>query len=239
MTSARMFQDRISVSELRAELALHGWSCVPLEPGDVTGESMQEIVRALGTPIVQNAAGATVWNVRHHPEAARRINAPRSWTLDEFPFHTDGSFEDPQPSHIALYVVQADRYGGGQTQLKNVAKILSHVTPASLRALRSTRFRIHVPDEFTKDVGARRLPIVYGDGLMRYRRELIDDRDATDEQRVALSELVDAVETVQPVCLNLRSSDLLVVDNGRWLHARTEIRDPQRHLLRMRFEMEG
>jgi len=33
----------------------------------------------------------------------------------------------------------------------------------------------------------------------------------------------------------LRSGMILLLDNARFLHARTEVRDPERHLLRMRF----
>jgi alpha-ketoglutarate-dependent taurine dioxygenase len=234
----------MSVSELRAELVLHGWSCVPLEPGDVTGGSMQDIVRQLGTPIAQDAAGTMVWQVRQHtrnadpgPQALGLV--PRSWTLDEFPFHTDGSFEDPQPAHVALYAVRADRMGGGQTQLKSVAEILSHLSNESRHTLLTSRYRFRVPPEFVKDAADRCLPIVYGDGLMRWRHEQIDTSEATEAQRAALAELVDAVEVVQPICLNLHDGDLLVVDNGRFLHARTTILDAERHLLRMRFAMSG
>jgi TfdA family taurine catabolism dioxygenase TauD len=251
MTSFKRFQNSpMSVSELRAELVLHGWSCVPLEPGDVTGESMQDIVRALGTPISQDAVGTMVWQVREQAQLRPRITCadpgpqalglvPRSWTLDEFPFHTDGSFEDPQPTHVALYAVRADHKGGGQTQLKSVAEILSHLSNDSRHVLLTTLYRFRVPPEFVKDAADRCLPIVYGDGLMRWRHEQIDETEATPAQRVALAELADAIETVQPICLNLHDGDLLVVDNGRFLHARTAILDPQRHLLRMRFAMSG
>ena len=227
-----------SVPELRTEMVLHGWSCVTLEPGDVTGSSMQDIVQQLGTPLTQDASGALVWHVRQPPEAEVRGCAPRSWTLDEFPFHTDGSFEDPQPAWVALYCVEPDRFGGGQTQLKNVREILARVSPVSLHTLRTTRYRFAVPPEFRRDVPERELPIVYGPDMMRYRREQILDEGCTREQLEALAELVDAVETVEPVCFHLRSGDLLLLDNGRYLHARSRVLDPDRHLLRMRFTLE-
>jgi alpha-ketoglutarate-dependent taurine dioxygenase len=228
-----------SVPELRTEMVLHGWSRVTLEPGDVTGSSMQDIVRTLGTPLTQDASGALVWHVRQQPEAEARGDAPRSWTLDEFPFHTDGSFEDPQPAWVALYCVQADRFGGGETQLKSVHEILARVSLENLQVLRTTRYRFAVPPEFRRDLPERALPIVYGPNLMRYRREQILDEGCSPRQREALAELVDAVESVQPVCFHLRSGDLLLLDNGRYLHARTAVLDPDRHLLRMRFTLDG
>jgi hypothetical protein len=112
------------------------------------------------------------------------------------------------------------------------------VSPENLHVLRTTRYRFAVPPEFRKDLPERELPIVFGPNLMRYRREQILDEACTPRQREALAELVDAVESVPPVCFHLRSGDLLLLDNGRYLHARSRVLDPDRHLLRMRFTLE-
>jgi len=69
---------------------------------------------------------------------------------------------------------------------------------------------------------------------MRYRRKIIDEQ-LCPEAVPALDELDAAISAVEPLRMRLRSGTILLLDNARFLHARSEVRDPERHLLRMRF----
>jgi alpha-ketoglutarate-dependent taurine dioxygenase len=218
---------------LRRLLQADGLALVPAEPGDVEGRTMRRVVAELGTADPHHTGGKDMWDIRYRPAAGG--GCTRSLTLQSFPYHTDGSFEEPPPRYIALYVVREDRFGGGATLLLEVAAVLPHVSAGARQTLRSTRFRFRVPAEFDKGVPYCDAPILFGDGLLRYRREIIDESDCGRAQVAALDELDAAIAATEPARLSLPSGTLLLLDNARFLHARTEVRDPERHLLRMRF----
>jgi hypothetical protein len=88
---------------------------------------------------------------------------------------------------------------------------------------------------------------------IRFRSDIITP--LTDEASVALSELNEILARIGPqndiseaidgqqreeMCLNLTadmlpSGSIILLDNGRWLHARNEVKDPSRHLRRIRW----
>jgi len=227
------WDDECGVAALGRLLERRGMALVEAAPGDPHGRTMSWIVGELGTAQEHDSLGQDVWNIRYDASAEEN-GATRSLTMKSFPFHTDGSFEEPPPRYLAQYVVKEDRFGGGETLLVKAASVLRRLTAPTCEVLRSTRFRFRVPAEFDKGLPFRDVPILFGEGLMRYRREIIDD-EAAGSARAALDELDAAIESVEPVRLRLRSGMILLLDNARFLHARTEVRDPERHLLRMRF----
>jgi alpha-ketoglutarate-dependent taurine dioxygenase len=225
-----------AVGEARRLLERAGLVLLKARPGDEEGSDLQHIVEQLGTAEEHDRLGQVIWNIRYDAAAAA-CGATASLTLEPLPFHTDGAFEDPSPRYLAQYVVREDRFGGGETLLVDVASVLPRVSPKTLDILRFTHFRFHAPAEYAKHTAYRDAPILFGDGLMRYRRAIIDeelDRDAT----AALDELDAAITAVEPLRLRLHSGDILLLDNARFLHARSEVLDPERHLLRMRFSLD-
>ena len=209
------FVDTIHQTDLADEVAREGWAILDFDPECVNDDDLLEAIAEVGTPLPQDAAGTLVWHVRLDPQAAVKPQAARSLTLDEFPFHTDGSFEDPQPRYVALYAVREDRLGGGESQLKRVASILAALAPDDRRVLAERRLRHRVPEEFRKDVAYRDLPLVYGDGLLRYRPELIDRTRCEAAELRALTNLEAAVDAAPTIKLRLRRGEMLVVDNAR------------------------
>jgi alpha-ketoglutarate-dependent taurine dioxygenase len=226
-------QPRVNLSALRRLLEEDGLVLVQAEPGDAAGRSMRRLVAGLGTADAHHAGGQEVWDVRYRPGTG--ATETRSLTLKSFPYHTDGSFEEPPPRSIALYVVREDRFGGGVNLLVEVSEVLKHVSREAQEVLRSPRFRFRVPAEFDKGRPYCDAPVLFGDGLLRYRREIIDETTCSAAQVAALDELDGAIEAVEPLQLTLPAGMVLLLDNARFLHARTEVRDPERHLLRMRF----
>jgi alpha-ketoglutarate-dependent taurine dioxygenase len=226
---------RHGIPGLRRELKRRGIALVQVEPGDVEGRELRGIVSTLGTADSHHGDGCPIWPVR--PTHAEYGGA-RSLTMMPFPFHTDGSFEDPPPRYIALYVVREDREGGGTTLVLAVAPLLNRVSDEARHILGSTKFRIRVPTEFDKGVPHRDLPVLLDNCRLRYRREIIDATACTPAQVAAMDRLDDAIASADPMRLQLRSGMILLLDNALFLHARTEVRDRERHLLRMRFNIE-
>ena len=225
--------DDRQIAHLWERLDRHGLALVDTTPGDAEGRELRRIVGQLGSAEQHDRLGRIVWHIRYDAAAAAR-GATASLTMEPLPFHTDGAFEDPSPRYLAQYVVHEDRFGGGETLLVEVGAVLQRLSAATLDVLRSTNFRFYAPVEYDKGVPYRDGPIVFGDGLMRYRRKIIDEQ-LCPEAVPALDELDAAIGAVEPLRMRLRSGAILLLDNARFLHARTEVRDPERHLLRMRF----
>lgn len=169
--------------------------------------------------------------------------------MNEFPWHTDCSYEESPPRYFALHVLQHDRFGGGTLSVLNVQRLCELLSPDSRMSLMQQEYDIRIPPEFTKETGKSR---ILGSLLeaqesikgckIRFRRDLITP--LSDRASRALQELdmmLQNTEAHKQSTLHLDSNDLsagsvLLVDNRRWLHARSNIKDPDRHLRRIRWD---
>lgn len=131
-------------------------------------------------------------------------------------------------------------------------KVLKHLGKEAVETLSREEFRIEVPPEFengTKSViGPVLKPIGGGEEFTkemkcRYRADII--HPLTEKATSALEDLKKALAQARTdnsdICLNLSpemipNGTILLMDNGRWLHARNEVKDPERHLRRIRWD---
>lgn len=204
---------------------------------DPAARFMQAAVAMLGTVNPHDSSRTAIWDVRCDPSSPERTGA-RSHSLDAFPLHTDCSFEDPAPRGMALYVVREDRLGGGRTCVVDGRQVLGRLTAEVREILGRTSFRFMVPAEFAKDRPWIEAPILDAEGNFRYRREIIDHTRLSEEQEGALEALGRVLEDPALVLpLPMGRGMLLLLDNGRHLHCRTAIHDPERHLKRIRFHL--
>lgn len=118
--------------------------------------------------------------------------------------------------------------------------ILKSLDPSTVETLRQPVFQMRVPREFQKDVLHVTGGLVASGGKIRYRREIIEPLG--DEARRALEELDVAIgSSVSKGWAKVLGSDVMkdgvvvCLDNARWMHARSEVRDPQRWLRRIRW----
>lgn len=199
-------------------------------------------------PISHSASRGWFWDVRPATTDFQTLNhQARSETMDEFPWHTDCSYEDPTPRLFALHVLQHDRFGGGTLSVTNVDKLVAQLSEASKRALERDEFRITIPKEFVKTpektcITGRVLGSIQGQSIMRFRQDILTP--LTEDARFALDELNDALargEVLNRATVHLEAKDLpsgsvVLVDNWRWLHARNDVKDPKRHLRRVRWD---
>jgi alpha-ketoglutarate-dependent taurine dioxygenase len=187
------------------------------------------LINTIGVPRTHDPNGTLVWDIR--PQTTD-VRAARSHQASEFPWHTDCAFENPPPEYMALLVVQPDRFGGGESLLLDTQSFV--FSAATQRSLQQP-FPFRAPREFEKGE-----PITYGSILlprgMRYRREIIPDELCTREQLHALDALDEVIARSNPMRTVLPQNSILFLDNHRFLHARTEIYDPQRHLQRIRYD---
>lgn len=215
-------------------------------------------------PISHSASSGWFWDVRPNAANNSDVNGSsdaaidtshkaRSETMEDFPWHTDCSYEDPPPRFFALQVLQHDRHGGGTLSIMNVSRLSALLTHETRAALARPEYEIGVPPEFTKDAGRRSIvgslfaqDTTAGATTMRFRGDIL--APLTDGASTALQELTRALSraetagaTHDTTTLHLTAQDMptgtvLLVDNRRWLHARNHVRDPDRHLRRVRWD---
>ncbi|KKK26217.1 hypothetical protein ARAM_007205 [Aspergillus rambellii] len=217
-----------------------------------------------GLPIDHSASRGWFWDVRpvcdnsapttptSKGTAGRRPRA-RSETMNTFPWHTDCSYENSPPRFFALQVLYPDKCGGGVLSVLPVDCLLARLSSGAREALSTAEYRIQVPPEFIKD--SDQLSIV-GPVLaveksshagtphrpqLRFRADIFTP--LTGRAEAALQELRSllhgpdiAKEVLHLTPALLPEGTLILLDNRRWLHARNEVKDPDRHLRRVRWD---
>ena len=193
-----------------------------------------KLVSSIGTPHSHNGNEKYVWDIKPIPGKTSGEVA-RSQTLEEFIFHTDCSFEYPPPSYVALYVIQKDRFGGGITRLVDFHDVVKRLDNHTKDILKTT-FQVKVPNEFIKDAEYSQVPIMFGKNQIAYRRECIIDTLCAPDQLHALNSLDATIASLgNSHNLLLENGTVLFLDNTRYLHARTAVKDDSRHLQRVRY----
>lgn len=202
-----------------------------------------------GLPITHSASRGWFWDVRPQEgvEGGSVVTA-RSETMDNFPWHTDCSYEASPPRYFALQVISADQCGGGTLSVLNADSLLSALSPTIVESLCRQEFQITVPPEFIKSEHQKnitgsvlRVDKTGGKVELRFRQDIIHASTARGEE--ALTELQKALSEsrIRGQVLDLAPDvlprgSIVLIDNRRWLHARNHVRDPNRHLRRVRWD---
>lgn len=199
-------------------------------------------------PISHSASCGWFWDVRPNATTFQSHNhQARSETMEEFPWHTDCSYEEPPPRFFALQVLQHDRNGGGTLSVLNVKRLCQSLSPATRSALQKPEYRITIPAEFIKNpdqtnIIGNILASSCGNepDMMRYRGEIISPMSEAASN--ALKELEQSLRhekgnsVVHLTPEILPKGSIILLDNRLWLHARNGINDPERHLRRVRWD---
>ncbi|KPM41728.1 hypothetical protein AK830_g4831 [Neonectria ditissima] len=249
-------KERRHVRSVAEQLQKSGILKISLQFPDGKSEYLEQLLLSLHKhhdhqlPITHSATRGWFWDVRPSTTDFQTGNhQARSETMDEFPWHTDCSYEDLPPRYFALQVLQHDRFGGGTLSVMNVerlSKLLSQETRASLVR---PDYRITIPLEFIKDPAQRHIhgSLLVADAggfssMMRFREDILTPLSeraarALDELKQVLQSVeAQSCSTVHLTADDLPARTIILVDNRRWLHARNDIKDPKRHLRRVRWD---
>ncbi|OQE15911.1 hypothetical protein PENSTE_c026G09726 [Penicillium steckii] len=203
-----------------------------------------------GLPITHSAERGWFWDVRPAPSSFQSHgHQARSETMSKFDWHTDCSYEEFPPRYFALQVIQPDRCGGGTLSVLNVDQLLGLLSPFARKWLSSKEFKITVPPEFVKDAGKQHIPAnlvaIKPNGECGSQLRFRDDitMPLTPNASKALNEFKRILygEEAKQSTLHLKAESLprgsiILMDNRRWLHSRNEVKDPNRHLRRVRWD---
>ncbi len=227
--------DRFEYDRYNSTLRSNGFIHLALAEPDSNGAAMRAIVEKIGKAAVHDKNGTVMWDVRYDVNVDQEVGT-RSLTNKEFPMHTDGSFEEPPPDYVALYCVQQDRLGGGETLFINSRDVLDKLSAKSKKTLQTHRYRMKVPAEFFKGKETSEVVILSPSGKFRFRHEILLLEDEPPHAVHAANELETIInEKCNPQSFTLKRGELIIFDNGRYFHGRTKIEDQDRHLLRMWF----
>ncbi|MEN9917032.1 MAG: hypothetical protein RLY40_964 [Pseudomonadota bacterium] len=198
-------------------------------------KTFKQIIKNLGTLHTHKEKDSFLWDIKIPNEDKTQAIA-RSHKDHEFHFHTDCSYEENVPDYFALYVLYVDQRSGGKNLIVDVKSLIDSLSKDSLTTLQNDPVTIKVPPEFFKGIDSIQACILEGDGDIRYRREIIDFNDLTSKQIKAIDELENLIYSPK-FCrgLVLKNDQILILSNKKYLHARTHIKDPKRHLQRIRF----
>ncbi|KFY29836.1 hypothetical protein V494_08440 [Pseudogymnoascus sp. VKM F-4513 (FW-928)] len=248
------------VSAIDTALQKYGIMAITLEFSDPDSSYLLNLVRSLqrnhghGEPLSHSSTRGWFWDVKPTPKSISAQHHARSETMDDFPWHTDCSYALEPPRFFGLHVLQADRCGGGTLSVVQLDKVLQFLSKESVETLSQEKFRLEVPPEFEFKNGVKSVigqvlkPVGAGTGLTkemkcRYRADII--HPLTEKATSALEDLNKALAQARSnnsdICLNLSpemipNGTVLLMDNGRWLHARNSVKDPERHLRRIRWD---
>lgn len=222
---------------VQASLTNHGLAIIILPDADPRSDYLVSITQLLGCPLAHSAQHGILWDVAPSPTLS---SGARSHTSATFPWHTDCSFERSPPRFFGLHIVRHDRFGGGTLRLLPTDDILAALPPAVLDTLRAPVFRFDVPREFDKGESSTTGAVLSGPKI-RWRREIMhgvtaEAQTALDAVEKALDEIDDNAYVLGPDLM--RPGVVVCIDNGRFLHARSQVKDPERLLRRVRWGAE-
>ncbi|KAF7916066.1 uncharacterized protein EAE97_012157 [Botrytis byssoidea] len=223
---------------------------------DEKSSYLQDLIRNLnknhnhGLPITHSAERGWFWDVRPSPGSVQSHgHQARSETMSCFDWHTDCSYESHPPRYFALQVLQPDRFGGGTLSLLGVDRLLALLSSHARTWLTSPNYMVAVPPEFQKKSDEQFIVgnLLHmrreagGGNQLRFREDITTP--LTPEAAEALNELKAILydKGAREWTINLTPEDLprgsiIMMDNRRWLHSRNEVKDPNRHLRRVRWD---
>lgn len=239
------------IKSIQSRLAENGIVKIRLGFSDDKSEYLERLIRNLhkhhghGLPIDHSASKGWFWDVRPSSSTTKSelpitpaypaSPQARSETMEEFPWHTDCSYEKCPPRFFALHVLQHDRYNGGTTSVLQVDKVIKYLSSPTLASLSRPEFAIRVPPEFIKKSDERQIVgnlLDIGDPILgvrsaqlRFREDIISP--LTREGEAALNEFKNVLhgseikaEILQLTPEKLPKGSVVLIDNRRWLHAR-------------------
>ncbi|EAW08585.1 uncharacterized protein ACLA_033210 [Aspergillus clavatus NRRL 1] len=234
--------------------ALKEYGIIAIELGfdDSKSQFMLEIVEAMGcTPDTHSSTQGALWDVTYRPsgvisEKTGGNVVSISQGLGEFAWHTDGCFEVSPQRYFGLHILHPDKLGGGIFRLLAIDDLVKRLSPASIETLLNYEFELQVPPEFYKGSATTRHKLLSiepdtGRYLIRYRRDILADPPSDDPIANAavmeLNAVLDGEGSVGQTFSKdiFKENSILLMDNARFLHCRTEIKDPKRFLRRVRF----
>ena len=218
------------LDDVEASLQHRGWGVYTeaglVRDGSVDTEAVAELCAAFGAPSNRDG-GMDLWPVRPRSTDPGQTFSQRAGDAG---LHTDAAYHDDPEERFALICVQP-AVDGGYTRLLGAADIARSLDPLLARRLRVPQWRWRVPEIFGSGLSGRH-SVLDDDGTVRWRSDnLVIPGDL---QHAAAAFAVHLETHPMLVQLLLPADAVLICDNRRVLHGRTNFTDRRRWLIRVR-----
>lgn len=221
-------------------LALVG-SATPVHDGEVL---LHFLKHGLGAKCYSHSdSGSALW------EVGRKNNLTAGYesllTSLQCEVRKKDSFEADTPRFVAISVVNADKMGGGLLSLVRIADVLKELHSDHIDVLERIKHRWEVPHEWNSCCTKALLRPV----LLPSSRALFDREKVVAEQfgSEEVKQCDDAFSAFYQILQRmgkqnrflLPEQSLIIIDNDRFAYATTEVRDVERHLHIVHFDLPG
>ena len=231
--SKRIAKEFTAPEQMRDVLETEGLAVYRMEE-EVTAKSVSDLLRRCGAEFRDHRAdGSFVWEI-----TPKGTTSARSHTSEEFKIHTDASFEAKPPRFFLLAVKRCDWTGKGRTSFAKITDCTKDLTDEEYDILRTTQVMWKRPIEFSsgqvEDVVA---PVLYSRSRGRIRRDIMKVKHSDDE--ALFWRAFDKFEAcAKSLCeeqsYHLPEASVIICDNEKYVHSRSEILDVERILYRVR-----
>lgn len=180
-------------------------------------------------------AEGLIWDI-----SPRCCSSARSHDAKAFPMHTDASFKTDPPTHFLLFVLSQDVLGGGLSSILSGGMLLRVLSPAARMLLSRPTFTFQIPEEFRCKEGncPEQGPSFVSQSILmtpsyrwRFRSDIVSGPNPHVIRH--LDELLRNPSL--SVQMRLIPGSALLMDNGLFFHARSNVLDSERWLKRMQF----
>lgn len=230
----------------------HGICGIEMGWADPNSQFILDVVNKMGcNPDTHSSTQGALWDVKYKPEGVYSEGTGKkavsiSHSMGEFAWHTDGAFEENPTRFFGFHIIHPDKQGGGVFRILRAEDLARKLSPEAVDVLSSYEFDLKVPPEFFKGkdtVKGKLLDVdaATGRAYVRFRKDILHDPPSADAHANAavkeLNDLLDAPEGVGEHVPEFvfKENTVLLMDNARYLHSRTDIKDPKRWLRRVRF----
>jgi alpha-ketoglutarate-dependent taurine dioxygenase len=218
---------------------------------DFTLETKRYLLFALANLIGEGTATdprqrRVLWDVKPRPTPPGHF-ATYSEHDGEAQFHTDTQYYPNPERFFFLYTVQAARCGGGMSYFASATDLISRMTRTiegcrAFDTLSTVPVPFRVPSAFARgnEPEFTWAPVLAGGPLIRYREDTLLACEPCfpdvpwAEIKSALLCLNEAAAHASTARAQLPDDAIVFVNNHQALHARSEFRDQNRHLIRVR-----
>ena len=209
------------------------------------------VLSHVGRFTVHDNQSRVLWDVKDLSATDMGRKLTFSEQLGECPLHSDSAFAHEPEKYLCLYV-QREAKDGGESVVISMKEAIEELLDeeegrrCAVVLLRNT-FPFCTPPAFSKRAQLITAPILNHDPEVRFRYDCLMEGFAavpdldTPERRWAVEYFSEFIEKRASRHNFLGTRDqLIVIDNRRSLHARTDYQDKERHLVRARLRpLEG
>jgi hypothetical protein len=235
-------------------LITHGVVAIQPSFNDPDSEFILSIIEAMGCRRdTHSASHGALWDIKFKPEGVRSEATGKaahsiSHSMSEFSWHTDGAYENNPTRFFGFHILRPDHQGGGIFRVLRSEDLIQKLSTETIQTLIHHEYDLKVPDEFFKGerkIRGKLLSVDQSTGnvYVRYRQDIIMDPPSEDgEACKAVEELNTLLGDPENRSIGeaipsyaFKENTVLLMDNARFLHSRTKIKDTKRWLRRVRF----